>query len=66
VTFALRSEEVLAGARNLMAFVLVERAALAELRGDSQQQETDLRRASEELTRMGVRARALQFAPRLD
>jgi class 3 adenylate cyclase len=71
---AVRSEEVLAtadrliaetGARNLAAFVLVERAALAELCGDPQRQETDLQRASEEFTRMGAPARYLQFAPRM-
>jgi hypothetical protein len=46
------------GARNLTPFVLVERAALAALRGDAAQETTHLRRAHEEFERMGATGRA--------
>lgn len=58
-----RIEEVLAtadrliaetGACNLTPFVLVERAALAELRGDARAQEAHLRHAHDAFTQMGA------------
>ena len=69
-----RNDEVLAiadrliaetGARNLSPFVLVERAALAELRGDTAQEATHLRRAHEEFKRMGATGRARETAAAL-
>jgi class 3 adenylate cyclase/tetratricopeptide (TPR) repeat protein len=53
------------GARNLTAFVLVERAALAALRGDVEQETTFLWRAREEFTRMGATGRARETAAAL-
>ena len=50
------------GARNLAAFVLVERAALSGLRGEAQQRADHLRRAHTALTQMG----AARQAARLD
>jgi len=49
------------GARNLTPFVLVERAELAELRGETQQRESHLRRALEAFTQMGATGRAMQL-----
>jgi len=72
---AARIDEVLAtadrliaetGARNLSAFVLVERAALAELRGDARQQEAHLRRAHEAFVQMGATGRARETAAALE
>jgi class 3 adenylate cyclase len=69
-----RIEEVLAtadrliaetGACNLTAFVLVERAGLAELRGETRQQESHLRRALEAFTQMGATGRAARLAREL-
>ncbi len=67
VSAAARIDEVLAtadrliaetGACNLTPFVLVERAALAELRSDTRQQEEHLRRAHEAFMQMGATGRA--------
>ncbi len=52
-------------ARNLTSFVLVERAALAALRGDVRAQEDCLRRALEGFTRMGATGRARATAATL-
>ena len=53
------------GACNLTAFVLVERAALSELRGDAREQEVCLRRAHEAFRRMGATGRVRQTAAAL-
>jgi hypothetical protein len=53
------------GARNLTAFVLVERAALAALRGDAAQETVHLQRAHEEFKRMGATGRARETAAAL-
>ena len=53
------------GARNMTAFVLVERAALSALRGDTRQQEEHLRRADEVFTRMGATGQATRLAREL-
>ena len=53
------------GARNMTAFVLVERAAAAALQGDARQEAAHLRRAHEEFTRMGATGRARQTASAL-
>ena len=74
VTAAPRIDEVLAtaerliaetGARNLTPFVLVEHAGLAELRGETQQQHTHLRRALELFTQMGATGRAAALSRQL-
>jgi hypothetical protein len=54
------------GARNLTPFVLVERAALAELRGDARLQEECLRKAHEGFARMSATGRARAAAVALD
>jgi len=53
------------GARNMAAFVLVERAALSELRGETQQRETYLRRAHGAFTQMGAGGQAARVAREL-
>ncbi|MBI1816960.1 MAG: hypothetical protein HYR72_18430 [Deltaproteobacteria bacterium] len=54
------------GACNMTAFVLAERAALAELRGGTQQRETYLRGALEAFTRMGATGRVARLARELN
>ncbi len=54
------------GAQNLTPLVLVERAALSELRGDTRQHEVHLRRAHEALTKMGATGRARAIAAALN
>jgi hypothetical protein len=54
------------GARNLTPFVLMERAALAALRGDAAQETTHLRRAHEQFERMGATGRARETAAVLE
>ena len=75
VASAERIEEVLAtadrliaetGARNLTAFVLVERAELAALRADPARRAACLRSAHEEFTRMGATGRARTIAAALE
>jgi len=74
IAAAPRIDEVLAtadrliaetGARNLTPFVLMERAALSEFRGDAREQEAHLRRAHEAFTQMGATGRAHQTAAAL-
>jgi len=54
------------GARNLTAFVLVERAGLAELDGAPQEREAHLRHACELLTNFGAARRAAQLRDQLE
>ncbi|HXJ36133.1 MAG TPA: adenylate/guanylate cyclase domain-containing protein [Candidatus Eisenbacteria bacterium] len=72
---AARIEELLAraersiaetGARSLIAFVLAERAALAELRGDVAERMEYLRRAHASFTRMRATGRARDVAAALE
>ena len=71
---AVQIEEVLAtadrliaetGACNLTAFVLVERAALSEWRGEMVQRKTYLRRAHGAFTQMGASGQAARLARKL-
>ena len=54
------------GARNMTAFVLVERAALAALRGDARQEAEHLHAAYAEFVRMGATGRAREAMARLE
>jgi adenylate cyclase len=53
------------GACNLAPFVLVERAALSELRGESQQRESYLRRALDGFAKMGATGQAARLSRKL-